>query len=61
MAYTTASLPLDALPKCMLFAYFDAAVILFSIGSFLLDIGTDVAVAALHYMNGNSWYELDSK
>jgi hypothetical protein len=51
----------DALPKDMSFTYFDAAAILFSIGSFLFDIGTDVAVAAFHYINNDSWYELDSK
>jgi hypothetical protein len=61
MASTTKSFSLETLPKCMLFAYFDAAVILFSIGSFLLDIVTDVVVAAFHYMNGDSWYELDPK
>jgi hypothetical protein len=52
---------IDALPKEMSFTYFDAAAILFSIGSFLFDIGTDVAVAAFHYINNDSWYELKSK
>ncbi len=52
---------IDALPKEMSFTYFDAAAILFSIGSFLFDIGTDVAVAAFHYINNDSWYELNSK
>jgi hypothetical protein len=51
----------DALPEDMSFNYFDAAVILFSIGSFLIDIVTDVVVAAFHYMNDDSWYEFDSK
>ncbi len=51
----------DAIPKDMSFTYFDAAAILFSIGSFLFDIGTDVAVAAFHYINKDSWYEFDSK
>jgi hypothetical protein len=51
----------DAIPKDMSFTYFDAAAILFSIGSFLFDIGTDVAVAAFHYINKDSWYEFHSK
>jgi hypothetical protein len=57
----TASLSRGALPKEMSFTYLDAAVILFSIVSFLIDIVTDVVVAAFHYMNGDSWYELDFK
>jgi len=46
----------DALPKHMSFTYLDAVAILFSIGSFLFDIGTDVAVAAFHYINSDYWY-----
>jgi hypothetical protein len=61
MASITASHSLDAMPKEMSFTYFDAATILFSIGSFLFDIGTDVVVVAFHYINNDFWYELDSK
>lgn len=45
----------DALPKNMSFTWFDATAILFSIGSFLFDIGTDIAVAAFHYFNKDYW------
>jgi hypothetical protein len=51
----------NAPPKYMSFTYFDAAVILYSIVTFLFDVVTDVVVAAFHYMNGDQWYELDSK
>lgn len=46
----------DSLPLEMSFTYLDAAAILFSIGSFLFDIGTDVAVATFHCMNKDYWY-----
>ena len=47
----------DALPDHMTFTILDALAILFSIGSFLFDIGTDIAVAAFHYINQDFWYE----
>ena len=46
----------DALPAHMTFTMIDALAILFSIGSFLFDIGTDIAVAAFHYINQDFWY-----
>ncbi|XP_054152903.1 XK-related protein 4-like [Oppia nitens] len=46
----------DALPEHMTFTILDAVAILFSIGSFLLDIGTDIAVAAYYYITDNNWY-----
>jgi hypothetical protein len=52
---------ITALPEQLSFIYFDAAVILFSIVTFLIDVVTDVVVAAFHYINGDQWYELDSK
>lgn len=45
----------DALPDHMTFTILDALAILFSIGSFLFDIGTDIAVAAFHYINKDFW------
>ena len=48
----------DALPEHMTFTILDALAILFSIGSFLFDIGTDIAVAAFHYINKDFWYEM---
>lgn len=46
----------DAIPKEMSFTLLDAAAILFSIGSFLFDIGTDIAVSAFHFLNNDMWY-----
>ncbi|KAI1288351.1 XK-related protein 6 [Halotydeus destructor] len=47
---------IDALPKEMTFTWIDVFAILFSIGSFLFDIGMDMIVASLHYRNGDYWY-----
>ncbi|RWS13575.1 XK-related protein 4-like protein [Dinothrombium tinctorium] len=47
---------IDSIPKDMSFTILDAIAILFSIGSFLFDIGTDVAVAIVHYQNRNFTY-----
>lgn len=40
----------------MSFRLIDAAALIFSMGSFFLDIVTDVAVACFHYLNGDTWY-----
>ncbi|XP_053200341.1 XK-related protein 4-like [Panonychus citri] len=46
----------DALPADMKFTWLDGLAILFSIGSFLFDIGTDIAVAVIHFTNKDYWY-----
>ena len=46
----------DYLPTEMSFTLLDAFGIMFSIGSFLFDIGTDIAVAVIHFRNNDFWY-----
>lgn len=38
------------------FTWIDILATLFSIGSFLFDIGTDIVVASFHYVRGDYWY-----
>lgn len=47
---------IDSVPEQMSFTYIEAFALLFSIGSFLIDIVTDVTVATFHYLNQNYWY-----
>ncbi|XP_074598771.1 XK-related protein 6-like [Brevipalpus obovatus] len=47
---------IDYMPEEMKFNWIDILGILFSIGSFLFDIGTDIAVATIHYRSGDFWY-----
>ena len=46
----------DALPKDMSFTWLDILAIVFSIGTFLADIGTDMVVALFHLHNQDYWY-----
>lgn len=47
---------LDAVPENISFSLLDAFGLLFSIGSYLFDIVTDVTVATVHYLNHNYIY-----
>lgn len=40
----------------MSFDFLDAASLIFSMFSYLLDLVTDIAVACFHYLNGDYWY-----
>lgn len=48
----------DAIPEQMSFTWLDALAILFSIGSFMFDIGTDVAVCIIQFITDHMWYEV---